>query len=146
MLTVREQQKLGAIDRDLIAEEPLLHRALAGLSLRPLRGGRIRHVLCAPLRRPGVRIGTVAVVLCAGIAAFVVGELSGMVVLIVAGALISGIGPLAACWWLRRHHPPLGVPDVHRAGAISPPDVRSGADELPNSLPNADPSRPGQAI
>jgi len=102
MLTGREQRTLAAIERDLVTEEPTLHRALAGGSLRPLRGGRVRRGLRAPLRSAGVRIGAVVIVLGAGFAAFVVGELCGLVVPIVVGALVSGIGPLGACWWLRR--------------------------------------------
>lgn len=142
-LTPSERRRVAEIERHLAAEEEPLQRALAAMSLRPLRCGRLRQIVTAPTRRPGLRLAMVVVVLCAGVAALVAGEITGTIALIVPGALVSGLGPIAVCWSLCRRDPPhdiAGTAPGH--GLCAPPAVRDRAGDVPGDGRRAAPGRP----
>lgn len=126
-LSARDRRLLAEIERRLIAEEPRLHRALSRRSCSPLRGEHAREILSGLWRRPRVRTTTVLTVLCAGIAALVVGELAGLVALVLPGAVLAGFGPLLACWWIKRRSAP-GAGGRRRGTAVfSAPSRRRAA-------------------
>jgi hypothetical protein len=146
-LTPSERHRVAEIERHLAAEEPPLQRALAAMSLRPLRCGRLRQIVTAPTRRPGLRLAMMVVVLCAGVAALVAGELTGTIALLVSGALVSGIGPIAVCWSLCRQDPPREITGNAPApapahGLSAPPVMRDRAGDVPGNGWRTDPDRP----
>lgn len=120
-LSDHEQRWLTELESRLIEEEPRLHRALATLRTRPLRGARIAAAVRATARNRSTRLVMSAAALAVGVAILVTGVVGGAPALALAGVVTAQFGP----WLLvrRRHHRTSVRRPAARAAGGRPPTV-----------------------
>lgn len=118
-LSERERQWLAEIESRLIDDEPNLHHALAGMSLRPLRVATSVATVRTAVRSCRATIVLSLLTLAAGVALLVAGLAAGAPLMALAGMVAAQFGP-----WLvarrRRTRTSVGPPPRGRrpAGAL----------------------------
>src|SRR4051794_11055025 len=92
---------LAEIEGQLIKDEQALHRALADLSLRPLRIATSAATIRTAVRSCRARIVLSALVLATGVALLVAGVAAGAPLMTLGGTVAAQFGP----WLVARRRP-----------------------------------------